>query len=102
MLQNLHCNIKLSNVLRTAALPIANRVGNISQSAEPRPRPQYSKYTPDGTLISLVAVPCAIVGTSLCIRTTVAMYGAVPRTPWMGSLTNVRILEGTTVLPVTT
>ena len=27
MLQNLHCNIKLSNVLRTAALPIAKRVG---------------------------------------------------------------------------
>ena len=25
-----------------------------AQSAEPRPRPQYSKYTPDGTLISLL------------------------------------------------
>ena len=69
-----------------------------SQSVEPRPRPQYSKYTPDGTLIcpdfntrgcslskcwykSLNAVHCCDV------------WGCY-KEPEMGSLTNVRISGG--------
>ena len=52
MLQKLHCNIKFRK--RAADSRTSDRQARRktdSQSAEPRPRPQYFKYTPDGTII---------------------------------------------------
>ena len=78
-----------------------------SQSAEPRPRPQYSKYTPDGTLIcpdydTRGCSLCNCLNKSLNAVHCCDVWGCSKNT--LDGITDKRqiFLEGTTVLPVTT
>ena len=78
-----------------------------SQSAEPRPRPQYSKYTPDGTLIcpdynTRGCSLCDCWNKSLNAVHCCDVWGCSKNT--LDGITDKHqiFLEGTKVLPVTT